>query len=90
MNRHNIIGIVSLAAIAGYFSYTVYSDKVKEPPPPPPQGSLELSIDGQVKVYHFDPAATVHVITNENCELTDIQLIPSNINAPKIIIAHHE
>lgn len=44
-------------------------------PDPIPTTTLELSIDGEVKVYKTSAKNTIHVITNGDLQLVDIQVL---------------
>ena len=43
----------------------------------PQQCHLELSLNGEVRSYQFDPSEVIHVIADEEGQLTDIQLLPT-------------
>lgn len=44
------------------------------PPPITEDNTLELSLGGEVKYYSFPQGSTIHVITDEHQNLTDIQV----------------
>lgn len=50
--------------------------KVEQVPNVEQDISVELSVDGKVKVLKAPPASSVHIIVDENLMLTDLQVLP--------------
>lgn len=72
-----ILGI--FAGIIGTIALIPKSENVK-----PEAIAVELSIGGDVRVLKADPNNSIHVITNDDLVLTDIQLLPHNVRTESV------
>lgn len=71
--------ILVLAFILGMYSAYLghrFTPKVEQVPNVEQDISVELSVDGKVKVLKAPPASSVHIIVDENLMLTDLQVLP--------------
>lgn len=71
--------IIAIAALTFIFGLSVHHFlPVREEAQPVKDISVELSIGGEIHVYKAPTDSSIHIITNDDLYLTDIQVLPHN------------
>lgn len=76
MKTFAIIAIATLTFIFGLSVHHFFP--IKEEVQPVKDISVELSIGGEIHVYKAPTDSSIHIITNDDLFLTDIQVLPHN------------